>query len=793
MKISLSPIQYFDLAGVPLASGRLKVYLHGSDTLATTYTMDGNDFVEAENPLTLDNAGEMPETLFMEVAIYDISVEKYVDGVYEKISDFQFGFVMPDVKNDTIIHGIDGLANANPSLGSVTVVGYNTETDCGARTYIWDANCTDPADGGAIIESDTTQNGRWILLSDLREMPCTYYGITPGDEANISAFLTYQPIIGTYGVYMPPIPRFLKGTYTSTGFFTVTKTLSFDPGATFVSATFNCANVEIATPVSNYVADFSFTRQSYAESGWFRSVESFWYCGAKHLHQSSANHFANTDHTTMISIANAHISGNPVTMVGNGTLRFVNCRIEDRSLSTNWRVYFESMFITDRWFADGNWDIGDYRYHRQHASLTDNVVYLSNFSDANVYTLWMAAYGQTSLDLQGRAISTITASMPFTSISNGVVNEAHFTHDITMYNVTINNLYMESKVAKLIGYRCNIALKDSRVGLLSLTESQFTNYVDVNTFDTQINMSDTHIDLTNGSFTREAGDRWQGTGVVLADCYVTGGIVHDTVADISGTRFTNTRVVIVPGGSEGGGYLVLRFVGNTLNGASQLAITTSLDGQSDAGCYECEVSLFEVRDNTFNTSMAGVTMPYWAEDMEHRFIQGVTTFNPSTGDATNIASTSYRSTYIYSNNYGNCPKQVGDVCPESTLSATSVAIISPWGTGSMAQLNVTSVAPFDSVFALPAIYNGSKAVVPDPTGTTIPISTGLAVVVPYKYKALSTTNQNGGNCVDFPLSAYVCLCALDKSLPNDMFSVRLCGYNETAQFFGINPIGTCAC
>lgn len=793
MKISLSPIQYFDLAGVPLVSGRLKVFLHGSDTLATTYTLDGNDFIEAENPLTLDNAGEMPETLFMEAAIYDVSVEKYVNGVYEKISDFQFGFNLPDVKNDTLIIGIDGLANANPDLGSVTVVGYYTGTDCGARTYIWDANCTDAADGGAIIESETTQNGRWILLSDLREMPCSYYGVFPGNEANMSAFLTYQPVIGTYGVFMPPIPRFFKGTYTSTGFFTITKTLSFDPGASFTSATFYCTSVEIAPSVSNYVADFAFTRQSYAESGWFRSVASFWSCGAKHLHQSSANHFANTTHSTFISIANAHISGNPVNKTGDGTLRFVNCRIEDRSLSTNWRLYFESMFITDRWFADGNWDIGDWHYHHQHATLTDNVVYLSNFSDANVYTLWVAAYGQTSLDLQGRSISTIDASMPFTSVSNGIVNEAHFTHDVALSNVTINNLYMESKFAKVIGYRCTASIKDNRVGMLSFTESQISNYVDIDTFDTHVYMVDTHIDLTNGSFTRAPGDRDESAGTTLVGCYVTGGTIDDTIVELSNNRFNNTRIRVMPGGSSGGGEFIVRFVGNILTGASQLAFCTSLDGQSDPGCYECDVSLFEVRDNTFNTTIPGVTMPYWAEDMEHRFVQGMTTFNTSTGDGSDITAASYRKTYIYSNNYGNCPKQVGDVCPESTLSATNAAVVSPWGTGAMAQLTVTSVAPYDSVFALPAIYNGNKDVVPDPTGTTVPIATGMVVVVPFKHKALSTTNQNGGNCVDFPISAYVCRCAMDKSLPNDMFSVRLCSYNETAQFFGVNPIGTCSC
>ena len=68
MKISFSPNQLFDMVGFPLVSGRVTFFLPGSDTPATVYTMDGERFVEAENPVVLDDAGSFPQTAFMKAA-----------------------------------------------------------------------------------------------------------------------------------------------------------------------------------------------------------------------------------------------------------------------------------------------------------------------------------------------------------------------------------------------------------------------------------------------------------------------------------------------------------------------------------------------------------------------------------------------------------------------------------------------------------------------------------------------------------------------------------------------------
>ena len=57
MKISLSQNQWFDGQGYPLVSGRISVYLHGSDTLAEIYTLEGENYVRAANPVILDNDG----------------------------------------------------------------------------------------------------------------------------------------------------------------------------------------------------------------------------------------------------------------------------------------------------------------------------------------------------------------------------------------------------------------------------------------------------------------------------------------------------------------------------------------------------------------------------------------------------------------------------------------------------------------------------------------------------------------------------------------------------------------
>ena len=94
-----------------------------------------------------------------------------------------------------------------------------------------------------------------------------------------------------------------------------------------------------------------------------------------------------------------------------------------------------------------------------------------------------------------------------------------------------------------------------------------------------------------------------------------------------------------------------------------------------------------------------------------------------------------------------------------------------------------------SVFCLPALVNGTFEAIPDPTvGTNVYSVDKRCVCTSYRMKAIFSTNQLGGGCADYPVAAYLPLCAADKSLPNDMFNVYVGSWGESAQFYGVNPL-----
>ena len=446
MKIALSPQQYFDLDGTPLVAGRLKIHLHGSDTLADTFILSGNDFVQGPNPVILDNAGEQANTIFVEAAIYDVEVEKLDNGQYAKISDFQFGFNMPSAKNDTVVYGMDGLADANPELGFVTVVGYDNVVYAGPRMYMWDEHCTDNADGGCIVASNVEDSGRWLLLSDLREMPSTYYGVIPGHEANLSAFITYQPVVGTYGIFMPPVPRFVSGVYQTEGNLSCTKTLSFDTGAQFADASIICRSVEI-TANTDFVADFVFnSREVVAHSSWFRSVYAFLTCGASTLVIDPTDNFVDktlkytttVSQTTLVYSANTRLA---ITYVNNGKLALSRVNLVGSAMfDATDKIYFAYMAIRDEWWQSPN--SVDWVNKVEARSTSNNVLLLSNFRYVHAYIEAVKANGETSLDLTGRYVASFTDTS-FTDLRNITCGRLEIDmsgQDVTLHNVKCNDV-----------------------------------------------------------------------------------------------------------------------------------------------------------------------------------------------------------------------------------------------------------------------------------------------------------------------------------------------------------------
>lgn len=800
MKISLASNQWFDNQGYPLVAGRVSVFLHESDNPATIYTLEGDQFVEAQNPFILDEGGRCPTgSIWFDATVVDVKVEAYngVPGSYTQVDRYEDGFEVPGVTNDSVIIGIDGLAAANTELGVVTVVGYDNAHDCEARQFVWDPNCTVNEDGGAIVASTTSENGRWILLSDSRYMPSSYYGIKAGaSESNISAFLTYPETVGQWSIKLPPVPRFKKGTYTSAGMMTSPKTLSFDTGAKFTNMSFTCYAAEVMFS-NDYVADFIFTEQQRAESSWFRTAKGFWICQARELHQSSTNHFANNNvgnyGTTFAIVQNQKVTGKPMTITGSANIEFNHCEFGDYSLSTNWCTVFKNCDFSDRWFNDGNWDFGLTVIHRQVVKNSENRVDVNNFADANVFVLQQASNNAVALDLQGRLVSVIADYMPFTYIKNATIDYAHFANDISLENCAISHLYLESASLTATTKNCTATVEQADALAWNDIRSTLALGCDIDISVTAVNWNGTMGDLISHRIGSATDDLSQQLQPVFNRCSLGNGTVASSDPVVLDSSFNNVTFYVYPHTFTENGQtswtMSMEFRGNRFVGSSCIMIGAH-NGLSDhlGEVFECQVTDLAISDNVFNTSSMGVMCPFWAgAGLAFRFIRGMSNYD---GTDPNVHNDNYFPVrFEYSGNRGTCPRSYGAPTNEDNVGARAIA--PAWAqnggvdTGMIFEGDQTAY----SVFVLPARPNANKDALPDPTviGSVYSVSK-LAVCTPYMAKATFTEGVNGGNCADFPVTGYMPVCAYDKSTPNDMFSCIVGSWGNSAQLFGINPL-----
>ena len=800
MKISLASNQFFDNQGYPLVAGRVSVFLHESNNPATIYTLEGDQFVEAQNPFILDEGGRCPTgSVWFDATVVDVKVEKYngVPGSYSQLDYYEDGFDLPDVTNESVVIGIEGLANANTQLGVVSVVGYNNAHDCGERMFVWDPNCTADADGGAIVASDSAENGRWILLSDSRYMPSSYYGIVPGSgESNISAFLTYPEQVGQWSIKLPPVPRFKKGTYTSSGTMSTPKTIAFDTGAKFTGITFTCLSAEVMFN-SDYVADFLFTEQARAESSWFRSAKAFWKCQARELHQSRVNHFADADlgnyGTICAIVQNQRITGTPMTVTGSANLQFNHCNFDSYSLSTAWFTTFKNCDFSDRWFADSAWDFGTTVASHQVVKNTENRIVLDNFADANVFVLQQAANGVTSLDLQNRIVDTISAAMPFTLVRNAVIGYAHFAHDASLENCAISNLYLEDSSLSFSTKNCTMNLMQAEFAAWGDTGSSIVLGCNVDTTASTLNFKDTSLNLNTLKVGRTTDDLSLQQQPVFYGCSIANGKIASSAPVLLGCNITDTEIYVYPSAFvedpvtlRVSWTVAMELRGNRFNGSSQVKIGGH-NGITDhlQEIYECRVTSIAVTDNVFSTSSIGITCPFWAgPGLAFRFIRGMTTFDNS--DATVMDGSWFNVPYVYQGNTGNCPKAYGST---TQTGGTGIAFASNWiSDGAFTGLCVCTTALSEYVFALPVLANDSRDPMNDiAVENSVYTIDKRCVTAPYKARAVPVA-ADYWHAADFPAMAYIPCCAWDRSLPNDMFYCKVGALSNIAQIEGIYPI-----
>lgn len=446
MKIALPWEQFSDDEGRPLVGGRVSVYKHDSDILADVYTLEGDIYSAAQNPFLTADDGRIP-TIWFEAAVVDVRLEKQnSDGSFEPLDTFQAGFDMPKAANSTFVYGMAELKDVSTDVGIVSVVGYYNQFDAPVRNYVWDPNCSLDPDGGVIVESNTGEEGRWILLWDDEYMPSSLYGVFAGvNEANIAAFLSYPDYVGTYQVRTPPIPRFLGGDYVTAGVLISTRAVYFDQGARFPYAEIECQRAIIPSNTS-YVADFYFTGKDVsAHSSWFMTVDSFLTCNAKEMVVDDTNYFLDNmvkinrvlEDKTVIYTANKRL---PVTYSNSGRITFNNTTIVGKGIfdSTD-LISFVSTDFRDDWFAVLTIDFSQNVICR---TVSLNSISLSNFKYVHNYVNALKYDGQTTVDLAGRSMTSWTNDFA-TEIRNAFVDTLDVDMsgaDIVMKNVHINNL-----------------------------------------------------------------------------------------------------------------------------------------------------------------------------------------------------------------------------------------------------------------------------------------------------------------------------------------------------------------
>lgn len=454
MKIGFSPESIVDLDGKPLV-GRVTLLVHNSDTLATIYTLEGNSFVQAANPQLLDNAGRLENTLFFDAAIIDVKVERYVgssgqmsvsspDSDFETFDVFEIGFDLAEIGAAETVETVAQLQDVATGNKFVNVLGYYAAGDCVPRTYYWDADSENNIDGGYVVGSNVDDSGRWILLWGESMIPASVYGIVAGsNESNIQAFLSYPDYVGSFLQKTAPVARFERGIYTSNVSYSTYKEVAFDQGAKFSSAYFSLPKMRVLGRSTDYIADFDIADE--AHSSWFRTAKAFWSCGSKKM-VLDGSHYASSTVDEDVTVRNALIESFgrvPTTYTAGAKLILDGCKIYGHPLfNASDRVKFVGMAFRDDWFNDLPQNLDFVNNITCHTS-DGNTLLLCNFGNVDTYLKAATANGDTSIDLAGRYVQSVSTEQ-FTEINNVVCNsltiDVGYSSIVTLTNVKASTL-----------------------------------------------------------------------------------------------------------------------------------------------------------------------------------------------------------------------------------------------------------------------------------------------------------------------------------------------------------------
>ena len=637
MKIQIGNEPYLDRTTGKPVEGRLSVYLIHSDTLAKTYTIEGNNgFVEAPNPVLL-HGGLPDDSLFVEIGLYGLKIERYTgpegqmsaespDEYFEQIDYLEAGMDFdPQASSANVVDTIGDLEQANPDLKFVTVLWHDAPGDCNPRQYYWDAGAQDNIDGGYVVGSEVSDTGRWILLWADEILPCTVYGVTPNNVSNINLLLNYPATVGSIRLVTAPCVRFTAGSYDANFVFSTDKEIVFDGEATFPYASFNCPRVRVMGSGSSYIADFYFTApDAEAHSSWFRTLQGFWHCNAKFLFCDTTNYFTSSVITSNVNLTDKVVMCNgriPCTYANGvyfaiGANTSITGRLFSppvdfvRIMSTGWG---DGIFATT-----GTWDPG--LINAGHHIQFDNVPDLDLFENADRWVKTMVerrerlnsvVWTDFTLDLQNRRLDNL-APGKFTEIRNGTFNRLTILNsgaDITLRNVVASDFTLTCRYISL--YRSDVFFNNlPSISAMWAEDSNVNSHFPWTDRTVQVIMDR----CRNGIIFNRVTENDMGEALLqFTDCDFNENVgVSSKNLVMTGCKIYNGSIKIYPFKQDGAYFMRVTLENNIFNTVYPIEFTRVevIDGWVQENCYDI-IPQWKITGNTFLGNNEGLRCRYW--------------------------------------------------------------------------------------------------------------------------------------------------------------------------------------
>ena len=642
-----------------LVGGKIEVLDPISNNPVDIFVYDGSndDYIVTTNPIYLD-VNSRPEHTYFSTHLVLCRLYKYIGNFSDPMIDddtnnwkfvreWNGSFHENDQNNDTIVYGFSSIQDANPDLGSITVVGYWNNYDCEARTYVWDANCVQTPDNGYIVKANGIDTGRWILKFDGEYLPSTYYGVYPGHEANINALLSYVDSVGTAVTNTAPGVYFVPGSYNASTVALVTsKKLLIDSNTTFTRTSITASNIEIIGKPSVAMCDFYVTNpDAEVHSGWYKTVFAFLNSGAKTLHIDQTNHFTDTQLIARTELNNKIIEGTtrlPVTYDTNGSIGINNCIIlGEKIFNSTDKLVFANTAIKDSW-----WNVPldiDFAEKVIARSSSLNKILIENFTNTYAYVNAMAADGRTELDLDGR-ILTNGFSLPSVvdTLRNckieGSFAALHVGTDILFENVVADNIAMSARFLTVKNSDISFASPPSVSKLLAYDSSIGAQTMWTNN-NIEIEMYKCRFSCNLQRVTNNDDDEYS---IWLEDCEIgTNSRIEAKRLYMIRCTTDNALIKIYPYKTDDVYYMNAYFEDCTFNNITPIELTKV---DTDENCYDV-VANWTFLGNTFNGNNEGIRCRLYADRMgtnpNNKFIK--------------LTQGTVQSNVIYSGNIGKCP------------------------------------------------------------------------------------------------------------------------------------------